>query len=90
MAATRDDFQSRLEVIFSEAERLGLSFIGITSKALHQQVGGYPGKDHRMPVCCEVMRSVMEANDEIVAQPPSGDGATVLIRYSLPRSARGE
>jgi hypothetical protein len=86
MAATREDFSAALQTVFSEAERLGLSFIGLTSKALHQRVGGYPGKDHRMPICCDVMRDVMREADVIVSQPPKGDGASLLIRFSLPRS----
>jgi 5-methylcytosine-specific restriction protein A len=84
MAASREDFLSSLGALFKECERLGLAFIGVTSGALHRQVGGYPG-NHRMPVCCSVMRSVMRAGDSIVAKPPKGDGATLLIHYSLPR-----
>ena len=72
MAATRKDFVAALEAVFAESERLGLSFVGITAGALHRRVGGYPGSDHRMPVCCDVMRSVMGAGDSIVAQPPKG------------------
>lgn len=87
MAATREDFVSALETVFVECERLGLTFLGITAGALHRRVGGYPGHDHRMPACCDVMRSAMHASDSIVAQPPKGDGANLLIHYSLPRSA---
>jgi hypothetical protein len=85
MASTREDFIRSLEEVFAESERLGLSFVGLTAKALHQRAGGYPGKDHRMPVCCDVMRSVMTAHDSIVEQPPKGDGASLLIHYTLPR-----
>lgn len=87
MAATRNDFVAALETLLVEADRLGLSFIGVTAGALHRRVGGYPGNDHRMPVCCDVMRSAMHTGDSIVAQPPKGDGASLLIHYSLPRSA---
>jgi 5-methylcytosine-specific restriction protein A len=88
MAATSDDFRTALESVLSEADRLGLSFVGITAGALHRRVGGYPGDDHRMPVCCEVMRRAMGANDVIVSAPPKGDGATLLIQYFLPKTAR--
>lgn len=86
MAATSDDFRSALQDVFAEAELIGLSFIGITAGALHRRVGGYPSDDHRMPVCCRVMRAEMTATDSIVEQPPSGDGASLLIHYSIPRS----
>lgn len=85
MAATRPDFAAALADLFAEAERLGLSYVGLTAGALHRRVGGYPGNDHRMPMCCDVMRGVMAATDSIVAQPPKGDGANLLIHYSLPR-----
>lgn len=85
MAAMSDDFKSALQAIFAEAERLDLSFIGITAGALHRRVGGYPGDDHRMPVCCSVMRGAMAVADRIVDQPPKGDGASLLVHYSIPR-----
>jgi 5-methylcytosine-specific restriction protein A len=50
-------------------------------------VGGYPGENHRMPVCCEVMRSTMAPGDQVVETPPSGKGAALTIRYRLPRGA---
>jgi 5-methylcytosine-specific restriction protein A len=54
---------------------------------LHRRVGDYPGNDHRMPVCCGVMRDAMDEDvgDAIVSSPPSGDGASLLVRYVLPR-----
>lgn len=85
MAPKRDDFVRALQAVFADTERLGLSFIGITAGALHRRVGGYPGNDHRMPVCCDAMRSVMGPSDSIVSQPPKGDGASLLIQYALPR-----
>jgi 5-methylcytosine-specific restriction protein A len=49
-------------------------------------IGGYPGAGkHRMPVCCEAMRSEKRAGDEIVFEPPKGKGASLTIRYRLPR-----
>jgi len=86
MAATRDEFAAELERIFNDAEQLDLNFIGVSSRALHRRVGGYPGRNHRMPVCCDAMRAAMCADDRIVRQPPKGDGASLLIHYVLPRS----
>jgi hypothetical protein len=40
-----------------------------------------------MPVCCAAMRGVKGPSDRIVEQPPSGNGASLLIQFALPRSA---
>lgn len=85
MPATREDFTRALAGVFTEAERLDVSFIGLTAGALHRRVGGYPGDDHRMPACCRAMREAMSEGDAIIHQPPRGDGASLLIRYSIPR-----
>ena len=53
---------------------------------LHEEVGGYPGSDHRMPSCCSVMRGEMASGDAVVHQPPKGDGANLVIRFRLPRA----
>jgi len=84
--ATAEDFRSALSSLLDEAERLGFSYIGITAGALHRRVGGYPGKEHRMPICCAAMRGVMGPSDRIVKQPPSGNGASLLIQFALPRT----
>lgn len=78
-------FQRELESIFTSAQREGKSSIEVKSGDLHRAVGGYPGRSHRLPVCCRVMKRKMKAGDEIVRQPPSGAGATLVIRFQLPR-----
>ena len=49
--------------------------------------GGYPASDgnHRMPLCVRVMRESMSDGDSVLCEPPSGTGATLTIRYLLPR-----
>ncbi len=79
-------FRQALEDIFGEAERAGESWVEITSGDLHRWVGGYPGPHHRMPMCCAAMRAVLEQHDEVLAQPPKGNGATLIIAYALPRN----
>jgi 5-methylcytosine-specific restriction protein A len=64
---------------------MGLVAIDVNSGNLHRRVGGYPGSDHRMPMCCEAMYSAMNDGDSIVSQPESGKGASVIVRYKLPR-----
>ena len=82
---TSVDFQDELDNIFRKAQQQGLSEIKVKSGDLHRKVGGYPSHNHRMPVCCQVMREKMRPGDQILAAPPKGDVATLVIRYRLPR-----
>jgi 5-methylcytosine-specific restriction protein A len=81
---SRDDFQKHLNSLLAQARTLGFSAVEVTSGNLHRAVGAYPGPNHRMPVCCAVMRDTMGSNDEIVPpMPPKGNGANIRIRYQL-------
>jgi hypothetical protein len=86
---TADDFRMEMYRMMNEAVHKGRETVEITAGELHKRVGDYPGRNHRMPVCCEVMRgaSAPDAGDVIVEQPPSGQGASLTIRYVLPRPA---
>ena len=77
------DFIRVLQQIF--LENSGNEFVDIRAGALHRRVGGYPGYNHRMPICCKVMQNARIGADEIIASPPSGQGASLTIRYYLPR-----
>jgi len=79
-----ETFRKVLQRVFAEAKG---SFVDVTSGDLHRLVGGYPGRSHKMPVCCDVMRKAMQSGDRILASPPKGRGATLTIRYVLPRSS---
>ena len=85
-APTSEDFLNELNRIFKLSEEEDKTSITIISGDLHRKVGGYPGPDHRMPVCCSVMKKVMKEADLIISQPPKGKGATLKIQYTLPRS----
>ena len=80
-----DRFRSALRRHLAEAEARGAKLVDINSGKLHREVGGYPGTSHRMPVCCEVMRSEMTIGDRIIAAPRKGNGASLTICYRLPR-----
>jgi len=67
------------------ASEEGKPYVEVKSGELHSEVGSYPGSNHRMPVCCDVMRRNMKEGDEILQQPPKGKGANLVIRYKLPR-----
>jgi hypothetical protein len=88
MQPTAWDFQNHLMAILNEARQTGKPHIDVESSHLHTQLGGPPDSTHRMSVCCEVMRKMMRAGDSIVNEPPSGDGATLTIRYIVMRPAR--
>jgi 5-methylcytosine-specific restriction protein A len=85
---TADDFRVELKAQLRASELRGASSIEINSGDLHRKVGGYPGPDHRMPVCCEVMYGEQEAGDSILVAPLNGHGASLTILYVLPRKER--
>ena len=80
-----DDFRRKLREKLDQATKEGRRYLDVKSGELHRDVGGYPGQNHRMPVCCKVMRSAMNGADEIIAAPEKGDGASLVIRYTLPK-----
>jgi hypothetical protein len=80
-----DAFRTELAARFRRGTETGLAFVDLTSGDIHRTVGGYPGPNHRMPICCEVMYAERRAADEIISAPPKGKGATLTIRYKLPR-----
>ena len=77
-----DAFRKALRALFDEAKG---DFVDVTSGDLYRTVGGRTGRDYRMATCCGVMGKTMRADDKILASPPSGKGATLTIRYFLPR-----
>jgi 5-methylcytosine-specific restriction protein A len=79
------DFRDELHDQLGRAAKRGVKFVEINSGELHRNVGGYPGAGHRMPVCCEVMYAEQRTGDEVVSRPPKGKGASLTIRYQLPR-----
>ena len=79
------DFRQSLSKLLSSANEMGFVAVDVNAGNLHRRVGGYPGSDHRMPQCCEVMRQAMNSGDEVVDEPPSGQGARLTIRYRFPR-----
>jgi 5-methylcytosine-specific restriction protein A len=77
------DFQNRLLAILNGARQSGQSYVDVESGNLHKEVAGYPNPNHRMPVCCEVMRKLMRAGDSVLKETMSGQGATLTIRYTV-------
>jgi 5-methylcytosine-specific restriction protein A len=72
--------------MLQRGERQGRPHVEINAGELHRVIGGYPGAgEHRMPMCCQAMLFEKRASDEIVFEPPKGKGASLTIRYRLPR-----
>jgi hypothetical protein len=79
-------FRNALIEKFKESQKQGLAFIDIRSGDLHKELGDYPGPNSRMPVCCSVMRGLIDSGDIIVKSPLKGNGANLIIRYNIPRN----
>jgi hypothetical protein len=86
---TADDFREALNSLFVEEAKKGKKYIEVRSGDLHRNVGGYPGTNHAMPTCCKVMERERKAGDTILQSPPKGNGASLVIRYMLPRQEIG-
>ena len=85
MPPSREDFELRLQQLFAEATARGEAYVDIEAGDLHRDVGDYPGENHRMPVCCVAMQQSVAPVDQILYAPPSGQGASLRIRFMLPR-----
>jgi len=85
MPLTAEDFRDELYRIMDEAVREGRKYVDVNAGEVHRGLGGYPGPEHRVPVCCKVMKEAMAHGDKVLQEPPSGQGASLTIRYKLPR-----
>lgn len=83
---TTEDFRRELRAQLGRAQRSGAPHIEINSGELHRKVGDYPGPNHRMPMCCDIMYEAHTVGDEIISKPPKGKGASLTIRFKLPRN----
>ena len=85
MLFTESYIQNELNKILLLAQNKSIPFVDVKSGDLHRRIGGHIAYDHRMPVCCSVMKNSMKSGDIILHEPPSGQGASLIIRYNLPR-----
>jgi hypothetical protein len=82
-----EDFRRILTKYFQESQDAKQVSITLESGQVHRRVGSYPGSSHRMPMCCGVMKKMMQDGDELLYAPPSGKGASLKIRYKIPRKS---
>ena len=82
---TTQDFTDAIRARLRLAELRDEDHLDINSGELHRSLGGYPGPKAAMPSCCNAMYAEQRATDAIISQPPKGKGASLTIRYKLPR-----
>jgi len=66
-----------------DAKDSGLEFVEITSREVHDIVGGYENGNTRFPSCCRAMYAAMADKDKVLYAPKSELSSTVKIRYYL-------
>ncbi|CAN7178415.1 hypothetical protein LJR251_000300 [Rhizobium rhizogenes] len=82
----KEDFRKALSDEIEAAIRAAKTHIDINAGELHRQLGGYPGKSHSMPSCCDVLYEEQErGRADVLAAPRMRKGASLTIRYHLPR-----
>jgi len=59
--------------------------VDVVAGDLNRELGSYPGPSHRISDCCQVIRCLNTASDQVVAAPPKGTGASLVVRFALPR-----
>lgn len=82
---TTEDFREQLAKELASAAAAKSDYLDVRSGDLHERVGGYPRRSHRMRACCRAMWAERRDDDVVLSQPPSGEGAYLVIRYKLPR-----
>ena len=70
-----------IDYIQQAINTMKLDYIDLNAGDIHRKLGGYPGKNHRMPTCCNAMRKFMVPKDIVIYQPLKGNGASLTIRY---------
>ena len=80
------DFEKEIRRRWAAAALQGEKYTDVCSGDLHRFLGGYPNRGHhRMPDCCQVMYRLKGGRDTVRNSPAKGYGASLVIRYVLPR-----
>ena len=84
---TQETFRRELSAQIRRATEQGRTHIEVNAGELHRVVGSYPSPGlHRMPLCCAAMEAeAQRGNADVIFQPSKGRGASLTIRYYLPR-----
>jgi len=68
---------------WAEAHARRTSYVDIRAGDVHRGLGG----QNRVPQVCQVMMRLRHPGDLVIDGPPSGQGASLTIRYLLPRES---
>ena len=79
--ASADLIRRFIEEWFKQAACLGRSVIAVKANDVHKALG----LKNRMPLVVHAMRSLMQENDLVAKEPPSGVGSDFIVVYRLPR-----
>jgi len=88
MVLSAEEFRKELKAQMERAQRRDAGHVEVNAGELHRALGGYPGRDHRMPICCNVMHQEMQDDDEVISGPDKGKRASYTVRFKLPRTAK--
>ena len=67
-----EDFEIALQSRIQRAKEQGKRSLGVRFGDLHREVGGYTRINHRMTLCCAVMREAMRKGDAVESYPEGG------------------
>jgi hypothetical protein len=79
-----DHFRRGLLAQMARATIAGQIDILINCGQLYRSLGGYPGSNHGMPLCCDAMQAEFKLGDIMILDRAHGVGMTV--RYLLTRN----
>lgn len=82
---TKAEFAKAIAAKFRAGELRNADHLDLNAGELHRELGGYPSANHQMPSCCDALLDAQRTRDTIMAKPPKGKGASLTIRYNLPR-----
>lgn len=89
MSNEADKFRFALKVMFQAATDDNQPYLDVEAGPWHRAMGGYPARDgkHSMPTVCDVMWKEFsdKHGDKVLYSPPRKRGASLKIRYQLPR-----
>jgi 5-methylcytosine-specific restriction protein A len=84
---SEQEFRDELHAQLRRAHERAAPHYELNAGELHRTVGGYPGENHQIELCCHVMRAEMGPGDSIVLHPEDKEsGAALTVRYLLPRT----
>ncbi len=84
MLPNEENFRELIQIIIEENKTLNNEYVDVKSGSIHRLLGSYPGNNHRMKTCCDVMYKIAEEfKHNVISSPQKGFGASLVIRYFL-------